>query len=492
VAFRGIFIIIAEAGERTCVPHLHIPGTTISSWLVVRVNIVLGTPPRNVCGSFWETIVLQSGVVTEGTTDQGRREVGRTHTAARVAWIICAISLALATIDLVLVALNSSHPNIRIPEPWLAHTVSAVAFSSVGAVVGSLRPENPMGWLFCAIGLLAAIVLLSSEYAVYALLAQPDPLPGGLAMVWIRAWVWVPYVGLFVLLFLVFPHGWPPTSALRWFASLVLFVIAYGTVLAAFSPGPIDAIGGAVDNPLGMEALRGVGTNSAVGPVETVLYVLGIVAAASLFGRMRRAEGVERQQIKWFTYATVVLVSGVVLDFTISEATGLQWLGEIGFVLTIVGLAGLPIAIGIAVLRYRLYNIDRIINRTLVYGSLTAMLVAVYFGAIVLFQRVFVFLTGEKSTLAVVASTLLIAALFNPLRRRIQSFIDRRFYRNKYDARMTLEAYSAKLRNDTDLDELSDDLVGVVRETMQPAHVSLWLRPNPVPKQEQPGLLTEV
>jgi hypothetical protein len=449
------------------------------SWLVVRVNILLGTPPRNVCGSFWETIVLQSGVVTERTTDQGRREVGRTRTAARVAWIICAISLALTTIDLVLVALNSSHPDVRIPEPWLAHTVSAVAFSSVGAVVGSRRPENPIGWLFCAIGSLAAIVLLSSEYAAYVLLAQPDTLPGGLAMVWIRAWVWVPYVGLFVLLFLVFPNGWPPTSSLRWFASLVMFVIAYGTVLAAFSPGPLWAIGGAVDNPLGMEALRGVGTNSAVGPVETVLYVLGIVAVASQFARMRRARGVERQQIKWFTYAAVVLVSGGVLDFSVSEAIGLRWLGEIGFVLTMVGVVGMPIAIGIAVLRYRLYDIDRIINRTLVYGSLTAMLVALYFGAIVLFQRVFVFLTGEKSTLAVVASTLLIAALFNPLRRRVQSFIDRRFYRNKYDARKTLEAYSAKLRNDTDLDELSDDLVGVVRETMQPEHVSLWLRPDP-------------
>jgi hypothetical protein len=154
--------------------------------------------------------VLQSGVVTEGTTDQGRREAGRTPTAARVAWIICALCSALATIDLVLVALNSSHPDIRIPEPWLAHTVSAVAFSLVGAVVGSLRPENLIGWLFCAIGLLAAIVLLSSEYAAYMLLAQPDSLPGGLAMVWIRAWVWVPYVGLFVLLLLVFPDGWPP------------------------------------------------------------------------------------------------------------------------------------------------------------------------------------------------------------------------------------------------------------------------------------------
>jgi hypothetical protein len=423
--------------------------------------------------------------VKTGAKRQGRSEAVRTHTAARVAWIICAISLALATLDLVLVVLNSSHPDIRIPEPWPAHTVSAVAFSLVGAVVGSRRPENPIGWLFCAIGVFAAIVLLSSEYAAYALLAQPDFLPGGLAMVWIRAWVWVPYVGLFVLLFLVFPDGWPQSRALRWFASLVLFVIAYGTPLAAFSPGPIDAIGGAVDNPLGMEALRGVGTNSAVGPVESVLYVLGIVAAASLFGRMRRATGVERQQIKWFTYATVVLVGGAVLDFTVSEATGVKWLGEIGFALTMVGLAGLPMAMGIAVLRYRLYNIDRIINRTLVYGSLTAMLVALYFGGIVVLQRGFVLLTGEKSTLAVVASTLLIAALFTPLRRAIQSFIDRRFYRSKYDARETLEAFSAQLRNETDLNALSEDLVGVVRETMQPAHISLWLGSDTSRDEEQ-------
>ena len=423
--------------------------------------------------------------MTEDARKQGRTEAGRTRTAARVAWTICALSLGLATIDLVLVALNSSHPDVRIPEPWLAHAVSAVAFSSVGAVVGSRRPENPIGWLFCAIGLFAAIVLLSSEYAAYALLAQPNSLPGGLAMVWIRAWAWVPYLGLFVLLFLVFPDGWPPTPALRWFSGFVLFVIAYGTPLAAFSPGPIDAIGGAVENPLGMEPLRGVGTNSAVGPVESVLYVLGIVAAASLFARMRRARGVERQQLKWFAYATVVLVGGAVLAFTVSEATGLRWLGELGLVLTMVGLAGLPLAIGIAVLRYRLCNIDRIINRTLVYGALTATLLALYFGVIVLLQRVFVVLTGEKSTIAVVASTLLIAALFNPLRRRIQSFIDRSFYRRKYDAAKTLEKFSMKLRDETDLEALRGDLVGVVAETMQPAHVSLWLRSETAPKGKQ-------
>src|ERR671914_334298 len=335
-------------------------------------------------------------MVKAGAKVQRRTGAGRTPTTARVAWIICALSLALAMIDLVLVALNSSHPDVHIPEPWIGHTVSAVAFSLVGAVVGSRRPENPIGWLFCAIGVLAAIVLLSSEYAAYALLAQPDSLPGGLVMVWIRAWAWVPYVGLFVLLFLVFPEGWPQSRALRWFTSLVLFVIAYGTVLAAFSPGPIDAIGGAVDNPLGMKALRGVGTNSAVGPVDSVLYGLGILAAASLFTRMRRARGVERQQLKWFAYATVVLVGGVVFAFTISEATGLRWVGEAGFALTMVGLVGLPVAVGIAILRYRLYDIDLLINRTLVYGALTTLLALVYFGGVTATQAIFHALTSQE------------------------------------------------------------------------------------------------
>jgi hypothetical protein len=151
----------------------------------------------------------------------------------------------------------------------------------------------------------------------------------------------------------------------------------------------------------------------------------------------------------------------------------------------LLSFAGIPVAVGIAVLRYRLYDIEVIINRTLVYGSLTATLVALYFGGIVVLQRVFVLLTGQQSTLAVVASTLAIAALFNPLRRRMQSFVDRRFYRRKYDARKTLEAFSVKLRDETNLDALSQDLVGVVRESMQPAHVSLWLRPETVGQRDR-------
>ena len=169
----------------------------------------------------------------------------------------------------------------------------------------------------------------------------------------------------------------------------------------------------------------------------------------------------------------MVLAISAILAYVVSETMGLRWLGWISSVLVIVGVVGLPVAVGIAILRYRLYNIDLIINRTLVYGALTALLVAVYVGSIVVFEGLLRALTGQGSQLAIVASTLAVAALFNPLRHRIQSFIDRRFYRRKYDARRTLEAFSAKLRNQTDLDALSDDLVGVVRETMQPAHVSL-------------------
>ena len=195
----------------------------------------------------------------------------------------------------------------------------------------------------------------------------------------------------------------------------------------------------------------------------------------------------ERQQIKWLLYAGAIFFLGNVLKNTVFSPLGeVSWGLWVGYLLVGIGGLGGPIAIGIAILRYRLYEIDTLINRTLVYGSLTAMLVALYFVGIVVLQRFFVLLTGQQSTLAVVASTLLIAALFSPMRRRIQSFIDRGFYRRKYDAARTLEVFSAKLRDETDLDALSEDLVGVVRETMQPVQISLWLRPDTPLKGEQP------
>ena len=220
--------------------------------------------------------------------------------------------------------------------------------------------------------------------------------------------------------------------------------------------------------------------------IQTVNFTLVFVSAGSLFVRRLRASGVERQQLKWFTYTSTLAISGTILTYTISEALGAQWLKWAGYALMQVGLVGVPISTGIAILRYRLYEIDTLINRTLVYGPLTAALVALYFGGVVLLQSLFVVLTGERSTLAIVASTLVIAAMFNPLRRRIQSFIDRRFYRRKYDARKTLEAFSTKLRDETDIEALNDELVGVVRETMQPAHVTLWLLTDQ-PQQETKG-----
>ena len=202
--------------------------------------------------------------------------------------------------------------------------------------------------------------------------------------------------------------------------------------------------------------------------------------------RYRHSRREEREQIKWIAFAASVVgllyLITLVSSFTYSGPWGAPgtplWLGLLQQA-ALVSFTAVPIAVGFAVLRYRLYEIDLLINRTLVYGSLTATLVAVYFGVIVVLQRVFVLLTGQQSTLAVVASTLAIAALFVPLRRRVQGFVDRRFYRRKYDARKTLEAFSAKLRDETDLEALNNDLVGVVRETMQPEHVSLWLRPDP-------------
>jgi hypothetical protein len=253
--------------------------------------------------------------------------------------------------------------------------------------------------------------------------------------------------------------------------------LTVGTISAALLPGPIEWLR-PIHNPLGVEGARGF-----LGPVASISEklengVLALVAAASLLLRLRLATGKERQQIKWFAYAATVVSGSLILTYTVSAAMDARWIARVSFGILVVGILGLSIAMGVAILRYRLYDIDLIINRTLVYGSLTVMLIALYFGSIVVLQGAFVAITGERSTLAVVASTLAIAALFHPLRRGVQAFVDRRFYRSKYDAAKTLDSFSSRLREETDLDSLSDEVLGVVTETVQPAHASLWLRPR--------------
>jgi hypothetical protein len=392
--------------------------------------------------------------------------------AVRLAWSLWALSIVLTALSLLLLVLIRSHPEVHIFDHWLDSTLAAIAFSTVGAVIAPRTPsDNPIGWLFCVVGLLFALAHFSAEYAIYTLLAAPGPLlPGGEAAAWLASWLWVPQLGSVVLVILLFPDGRLPSRGWRWFAWLSVLLVAVGAVSSALSPGPIIALG-PIHNPLAIESIP-----NAYQTAERVVNTLMLIAAISLFMRLRRAREPERQQIKWFVYAVALVVSAAIVTYPVSEAIGSVWLKWIGFVPFIVGVMSIPISMGIAITRYRLYEIDIIINRTLVYGTLTATLLVIYFGAVVLLQRLLVALTGEKSTLAVVASTLVIAALFSPLRRRIQSFMDRRFYRRKYDSRKTLEAFSAKLRDETDLQTLNNDLVGVVRETMQPTHVSLWLR----------------
>jgi hypothetical protein len=296
-------------------------------------------------------------------------------------------------------------------------------------------------------------------------------LPGGDELAWVSSWVWVVHFGPFIFLALLFPDGRLPSPRWRPFVALVALAVAGGTVAVALWPETAARFG-PLNSPLGIEVAANV-----INPVETIMYTLALTAATSLLVRLIRSKGIERQQVEWFAFAVVMLAISATLAYVVSEAMDVLWLGWISSVLVIVSLVSLPVAMSIAILRYRLYQIDSLINRTLVYGSLTAVLALVYFCTIVVLQRVLIVLTGQESTLAVVASTLLIAALFSPLRRTIQFFIDRRFYRRKYDARKTLEAFSVQLRNETDLDALSDELVSVVRDTMQPEHASLWLRP---------------
>ena len=393
-----------------------------------------------------------------------------TRTAAWLAWTMWTLSIGLTVLSLWLLILNLFHPNVPVYRYWAEDTLLAVGYSTVGAVAASYRPRNPVGWVSCSIGLVWGVAHFTSEYATYALLAAPGSLPAAEVSAWIYSWVWVPGLGFLVFLPLLFPNGRLPSPRWSLFAWFSVLLAGTGTIMAALSPGP--GVGLSIRNPFGMESLPNLSEQ-----LQALMFVLIFVAAASLIVRLHHARGVERQQIKWVAYAGALAGGASLPTYTVFEAADIPWLQMAGYVPALIGIVGFPTAVGIAITRYRLYDIDILINRTLVYGSLTAMLVGLYFGAIVVLQRLFVATTGEGSTLAVVASTLVIAALFNPLRRRIQSFIDRRFYRRKYDARKTLETFSAQLRDETDLEALSDDLVGVVRETMQPAHVSLWLCP---------------
>ncbi|HET7273082.1 MAG TPA: hypothetical protein VFI90_18590 [Rubrobacter sp.] len=372
-----------------------------------------------------------------------------------------------------------------------------LVFPLVGALIASRRPENPIGWLCLVDGLLWTTTDMLDYHSVYGM-ASPGSVPFLVGLAGVNHWLWVPTVGLLgTYVFLLFPDGRLPSRRWRPLAWLSGVVIASESLGLMLSPGPLDVPRG-IRNPFGLEAAPWV----AVAAYATLplLPLCMLASVLSLVMRYRRSRGDVRQQIKWIAVAASLvaltyLIAIVALFIHPSEiwfAAGLPlWLDFIEYA-ALLSITSVPIAIGFAVLKYRLYDLDLIINRTLVYGLLTALLAAGYVATIMAFQGIgslvyqvpFRTLFGQESALATVAATLAMAALFNPLRRRIQSFIDRRFYRRKYDAIKTLEAFSVKLRDATDQDALSDDLVGVVRETVQPAHVSIWLRPDEAPRRD--------
>ena len=357
------------------------------------------------------------------------------------------------------------------------------SFAVVGALLVARRPTNALGWIMGAIGLMVSTFGAGGGYAAYVITTRGSPDALAVFGAWAANCYWFLMLALaLIYLPMLFPDG--RLLSRRWLPVAVLAGIAtLGIVLsrALTDTLPIPGVPGRrIANPVGIEGLDKLGTLPTVGVAEGLFLVAAVGAVASVVVRFRHSRGVERQQIKWFAYVIVVFIGGSVLTGGISDATGSGWLDGTSFVLSLVGLVCLPIAVGIAILRHGLYGIDIIINRTLVYGSLTLTLALVYFGGVTTTQALFRTLTGQQQQpqLTVVVSTLAIAALFNPLRRRIQTFIDRRFYRSKYDARRTLEEFSTRLRDETDLDALDAELVAVVRKTIQPEHVSLWLLPG--------------
>jgi hypothetical protein len=390
-----------------------------------------------------------------------------------VSWTTLALTVVLVVGRAYLSILNSEAPRAAEFVVNVVLDLVLLGFVALGVLVVHRRPGNPVGWIIAGVGVTAVASEFLQSYGLYALFAEPGGLPGGEVMALLSTLAFIPVLfAAPAMLFLLFPNGNLPGRRWRVVFWLVILTTCSAMVSGALDPVLDDAPFKGVINPLGVDAPRAlVATLSNIGWPGMAASLL--LAAFAMILRLRRSRGVERQQLKWISAAAAVIplasTAGVVCYYLGYETVG-GLLATFSFVPVL-------FAAGYAVLRYRLYDIDVVINRTLVYGSLTVMLALVYFGGVAGLQRLLAPVTGQDSQLAIVASTLAIAALFNPLRRRTQDGVDHRFYRRKYDARKTLEDFSARLRDETDLDALGDGLVAVARETVQPAHVSLWLKP---------------
>ena len=396
--------------------------------------------------------------------------------AARLAWSAFGLTFVIAVTATVIGFIDDG---TRLPAPdtgtvtWsgsLSFAVMIVAFAALGALVAARRPGNPIGWILCMSPLFLAFTELARNWYVHTLFADPGSLPLAGGLMWAANWAWIPgFMPLLTLLLLLFPDGSAPSPRWRpvgWLAALAMGLLIVGY---AFAPGQLEDYP-RVDNPIGIDGPAGDALEVFQGIGFPLFALAAIGSMASLVFRFRRSHGVERQQLKWMAAAAALVVAAWLLNAFFDQVLG----SDIAVILPLALLA-LAAAGAIAILRYRLYDLGLVVNRALVYGALSATLAGAYIGIVLLLQLALEPLTSD-SGLAIAGSTLAVAALFRPARARIQHAVDRRFYRRRYDAVRTVQRFSARLRDEVELEALSDELRGVVRETVQPAHVSLWLR----------------
>jgi hypothetical protein len=383
-----------------------------------------------------------------------------------LAWGLCGLGIVTMVAGVVLSEVSNSPSDSSSLLEDIALLVAFMSFPVLGALVASRQPRNAIGWIFIAVGVGVGFLVVGTDYAYYGLVLDNE-VPGAAVGAWLEQWLWLPSVGLMLSFgLLLFPNGRLPSRRWRgvaWATGLLLAVVT----IAGMVEERLQGHGYSVDNPVGIPGLGDV--EETLDPVLMAFLACILLCALSLMIRFRRSRGDERQQLKLVTFGTcfmvVMLLAGDLLDAFVGDGFG--WLFPVTLLVFLASIA-------VAMLKYRLYDIDLVINRTLVYGALTALLAATYLGLVVVLQGIIP--AADDSDLTIAGSTLAVAALFRPLRSRVQGFIDRRFYRRKFDAQRTLESFSASLREDVDLDHLSADLLSVVRDTMQPVHASLWLR----------------
>jgi hypothetical protein len=387
--------------------------------------------------------------------------------AVWAAWAACVLVAALTVTAIVVDFLPGQSQRLPLRVQDWSFTAAAAPFAAVGALIVVHRPGNRLGGLLLVGALAIGVEKLAQELVQYGV-RHPGAVPGLEWIGWVSNWAWVPAILMIVLLPVLFPDGQPLSPRWRPLVWAILAGALVSLVGSALVPGIVDAP--SLRNPLGLSGAAGARLEEVLPKLFVGLPAVAVAGVASLIVRFRRARGVERQQLKWLTYAGGVLMIALVVPDS--------WLGGWAATLAQLAMWAIPAAIGVAILRYRLYDIDRLINRTLVYGLLTVLLAGVYAGAVLVLGQVFGGLGDEPPSWAVAGATLAVAALFQPARRRIQAVVDRRFNRRKYNAAKTVEAFSTRLRDELDLDTVAVELLAVVDQTMQPTQASLWLRPS--------------